>query len=140
MPGIAALSNLRRAVQQFVITDLPVAFDPQGLAAARRALDSSGVLLLGEMHGVRENPLLVRELLRVLELRSLALEWSEELTTAIETFLAEGTVADHPLLWSCDGADHRRASRRAPRAGRGRAAAADPVRWRHRRRLDLVPA
>jgi hypothetical protein len=103
MPGIAALSDLRRAVQQFVITDLPVAFDPRGLAAARRALDASGVLLLGEVHGVRENPLVVRELMRVLELRSLALEWSEELTTAIETFLAEGTVVDHPLLWSGDG-------------------------------------
>jgi hypothetical protein len=38
--------------------------EPSALAAARRSLEESGFLLLGEVHGVRENPLVIRALMR----------------------------------------------------------------------------
>jgi hypothetical protein len=33
--------------------------EPSALAAARRPLEEPGFLLLGEVHGVRENPLVI---------------------------------------------------------------------------------
>jgi hypothetical protein len=77
--------------------------EPPALSAARQSLDSSGLLLLGEIHGVRENPLLVRALMKAFGLTSLALEWPEELTPMIRAFLASGTLAGHPWLWGGDG-------------------------------------
>src|SRR5207237_5234613 len=43
---------------------------------------SECLLLLGEVHGVRENPLLIRALMQTLALTSLALEWPEVLPAA----------------------------------------------------------
>jgi len=90
-------------VAEFVVTDLDLVIEPPALAAARQSLDSSGLLLLGEIHGVRENPLLIRALMNALGLTSLALEWPEDLTPVIRAFLASGTLADHPQLWGGDG-------------------------------------
>lgn len=54
MPGVASLGAFRRAVAEFSFTDLDVVFEAATLATARQALDWSGLLLLGEVHGVRE--------------------------------------------------------------------------------------
>jgi hypothetical protein len=77
--------------------------EPRARAAARQSLDSSGLLLLGEIHGVRENPLLIHALMNAFGLTSLALEWPEDLTPIIRAFLASGTLAGHPWLWGGDG-------------------------------------
>lgn len=103
MPGVASLSDFCHEVDRFFPADLTVEFEPQALVEARRAVDESGVLLLGEVHGVRENPLLIRELMQVLDLHGLALEWPAELMMTIRTFLANGELIDHPLMWSGDG-------------------------------------
>ena len=53
-------------------------------AAAEESLARSGLLLLlGEMHGVTENPLLIGALMADFGLSSLALEWPEGLTPVI---------------------------------------------------------
>jgi hypothetical protein len=90
-------------VNEFVVEDLDLAAEPAALAAAGRSLDSSGLLLLGEMHGVRENPLVIRAVMQAFGLTSLALEWPDELAPVIWTFLAGGPLADHPWLWGGDG-------------------------------------
>jgi len=77
--------------------------EPSALAAARRSLEDSGLLLLGEVHGVRENPLIIRSLMQVFGLTALALEWPDDLAPVIGAFLAEGKLPDHPLLWPGDG-------------------------------------
>ena len=64
MPCVTSLDALHGAVSEFVVTDLDLVIEPPALAAARRSLDSSGLLLLGEVHGVRENPLLIRALMK----------------------------------------------------------------------------
>ena len=103
MPSIASLDALHQAIAEFVVIDLDLMIEPPALAAARQSLDSSGLLLLGETHGVRENPLLIRALMEAFGLTSLALEWPEDLTPIIRAFLASGTLADHPWLWGGDG-------------------------------------
>jgi hypothetical protein len=60
VPCVASLHELDQAVSEFAVTDLDLVIEPAALTAARRSLDCSGLLLLGEAHGVRENPLLIR--------------------------------------------------------------------------------
>jgi hypothetical protein len=86
-----------------VVAGPELVIEPSALAAARRSLDGAGLLLLGEVHGVRENPLLIRALLQAFGLTSLALEWSDDLAPAIAAFLAGEPLADHESLWSGDG-------------------------------------
>ncbi|MGN6794436.1 MAG: hypothetical protein ACTHJW_18780 [Streptosporangiaceae bacterium] len=57
MPTVASLDGLQKAIADFAVTDVGLVVEPAALAAARRSLDESGLLLLGEVHGVRENPL-----------------------------------------------------------------------------------
>lgn len=103
MPSVASLDELRRAVAEFPLTGLPLTVEPAGRAAAQRSLDESGLLLLGEIHGVAENPLLIRALLAEFGLSGLALEWPAELTPTVSAFLAGGPLEDHWLLWPGDG-------------------------------------
>ena len=64
MPSVASLDALHPATAEFVVIDLDLVIEPRALAAARRSLDCSGLLLLGEVHGVRENPLVIRTLMK----------------------------------------------------------------------------
>jgi hypothetical protein len=134
VPSVASLDALHRAVAEFAVTDLDLVIVPPALAAARQSLDSSGLLLLGEIHGVRENPLLIHALMKAFGLTSLALEWPEDLTPMIRAFLASGTLAGHPWLWGRDGRIPPATWRCWPTAG------TDLVRRGHRRGLELVPA
>jgi hypothetical protein len=103
MPGIGSLEALQRAVSEFRTADIELAIDSSAHAAARRSLDESGLLLLGETPGVRENPLLARALMTSLGITGLALEWPTELAPAISDFLAGSRLPDHDLLWSGEG-------------------------------------
>jgi hypothetical protein len=94
---------LQQAAADFTVTDMSLVIEPSALAAARRSLDESGLLLLGEVHGVRENPLIARALMQAFGLNGLALEWHEDLAPVAGAFCAGGALADHPLLWSGDG-------------------------------------
>lgn len=94
--------------------------EPSAGAAARRSLDQSGLLLLGEVHGVGENPLIIRALMQAFGLSGLALEWPGDLAGVISAFAAGGTLSDHPLLWLGDGritAGHLAVLRERARAG-----------------------
>jgi hypothetical protein len=68
------LDAFHRAIAEFLVTDLDLVIEPPALTAARQSLDSSGLLLLGEIHGVRENPLLIHALMNAFGLTSLVLE------------------------------------------------------------------
>ena len=103
MPTVASLEALERAAAEFEIGDVRLVIEPPALTEARRSLDSSGLLLLGEVHGVRENPLVIRALMLALGLSGLALEWPDELTPVIGDYLAGRPLADHLTLWFGDG-------------------------------------
>jgi hypothetical protein len=103
VPPLASLAEFRRAIAGFAVADPCLVVEPAALAAAQQSLDESGFLLLGEVHGVRENPLLVRALMQAFGLTSLAIEWPDDLGPVVGSFLCTGTLADHPLLWLGDG-------------------------------------
>jgi hypothetical protein len=103
VPCVASLDTLHRAVAEFAVTDPGLVIEPPALAATRRSLDSAGLLLLGEVHGVRENPLLIRALMQALGLTGLALEWPGDLAPIIRAFLAGQPLADHWFVWGGDG-------------------------------------
>jgi hypothetical protein len=103
VPGVTSVEDLIQAAAEFVVGDWDLAAEPAAVAAAQQSLDDSGLLLLGEMHGARENPLLARALMQAFGITRLALEWDEDLAPVVEAFLATGTLADHWLLWSGDG-------------------------------------
>jgi hypothetical protein len=100
---VGSIVELERAAADFAVVDLELVIEPAALAAARRSLAESGFLLLGEVHGVRENPIVIRALMRAFGLTGLALEWPQELAPVTGAFLAGEKLADHPLLWFGDG-------------------------------------
>ena len=100
---MTSVEALVQAAAGFVVADVDLVAEPAAAAAAQRSLDGCGLLLLGEMHGARENPLLARALMQAFGITRLALEWDEGLAPVIEALLATGTLADHWLLWSGDG-------------------------------------
>ncbi|MGD0699877.1 MAG: hypothetical protein ABSA02_08340 [Trebonia sp.] len=103
MPGVASLEAFQRAVNEFDITAFRVNFDSAALAAVRQSLDQSGLLLLGEVHGVRQNALVARALMVALDMTGLALEWPAALAKPVSGFFADGRVPEHPQLWGGDG-------------------------------------
>ena len=103
MPALASLAAFTQAVSDFPVSDPGLVLEPAARAAAERSVAESGLLLLGEVHGVRENPLVIRALLQALGLAGLALEWDEELAPVVRAFLAGGALTDHPQLWFGDG-------------------------------------
>ena len=103
MPTVASLEALEHAAAEFEVGDIRLVIEPPALTAARRSLDATGLLLLGEVHGVRENPLVIRALMVALGLTGLALEWQDELTPVIGGYLAGGPLADNITLWFGDG-------------------------------------
>lgn len=103
MPALASLAEFARAVADFPAADLGLEVEPAARGAAERSLAQSGYLLLGEVHGVRENPLIIAALLREFGLAGLALEWPDGLAPVVGAFLAGKGLADHPLLWAGDG-------------------------------------
>jgi hypothetical protein len=79
MPALASRAEFRQAVADFPVEELEVVAEPAAQAEAERSLAESGFLLLGEVHRVWENPLIIAALLRSFALTSLALEWPAEL-------------------------------------------------------------
>ena len=65
------METFLQAADEFVVADLELETEPAAVTAAQRSLDDSGLLLLGEVHGVRENPLLIRALMQAFGLTSL---------------------------------------------------------------------
>ena len=53
-----------------------VQFDQHALARLERSLAGSGIVLVGEPHGVRETPAVLHALAQALGIRPLAFEWS----------------------------------------------------------------
>ncbi|NRQ37268.1 hypothetical protein HII36_36335 [Nonomuraea sp. NN258] len=103
MPGVSTVDELTRAVAEFATDEYELPIEEPALERAARSLEETGLLLLGELHGVRENPLVVMRLMDALGLRSLALEWSRNLEPHLAAYLDGGGGLDHPLWWTGDG-------------------------------------
>lgn len=106
MGALSTLDELRQAIDRDSVESLPLRVEPDAEAAVRESLKSSGLLLVGECHGVAENPLIASALLEHFNLRGLALEWEEAMHPGLDAFFCDGELdelARHPLFWCGDG-------------------------------------
>ena len=87
---MTSVEALTQAVASFVVAGVDLAAEPGAAAAAQQSLDDSGLLLLGEIHGARENPLLARALMQAFGITRLALEWDEDLAPQPRQFTHHG--------------------------------------------------
>lgn len=75
-------------------------FETGVLARARGSVAATGLLVVGEPHGVRETPSALYSLAVALGTRALAFEWShEEMDEPVQGFLRDGSF-DFDWLWS----------------------------------------
>jgi len=103
VPGLSAFADFHLALARFPVDDLGLTAQAAALALARSSVEGTGMLLLGEVHGVAENPLVIRELVALLDLRWVALEWPRELDDTVRAFVDTGMLHDHPFLGWGDG-------------------------------------
>lgn len=95
---VSSASQFAAAVAEHPFPDFE--FGAETLARVGDSLTASGLLLVGEPHGVRETPSVLYALASTLDARAVALEWShEEMGEAIERFLREGAF-DFDRLWT----------------------------------------
>jgi hypothetical protein len=126
VPGVDTIGALLAAVQAFDATPLGLQVDSDADAAVRESLRRTGLVLLGERHGIAQTPVLVGELIAWFGLGAIALEWHEDLRPWLDRWITHGVLAD-PVggdpavgIWSGDGrltAGHLAALRRWAAAG-----------------------
>ncbi len=126
MPGFDTIEALTAAVQASDATPLGLQVDLDADAAVRQSLRRTGLVLLGERHGIEQTPVLVEELIGWFGLGGIALEWHEDLRPWLDRWITHGILADlawgdPPVgVWSGDGrltAGHLAALRRWAAAG-----------------------
>ena len=126
MPGVDTIEALMAAVQAFDATPLGLQVDRDADAAVRESVRRTGLVLLGEGHGIAQTPVLMEELIAWFGLGGIALEWDEDLGPWLDRWITDGVLADlgcrDPAVevWSGDGrltAGHLAALRRWAAAG-----------------------
>ena len=114
------------AVQAFDATPLGLQVDRDADATVRESVRRTGLVLLGEGHGIAQTPVLVEELIAWFGLGGIALEWDEDLRPWLDRWITDGVLADPRCrdpaveVWSGDGrltAGHLAALRRWAAAG-----------------------
>jgi hypothetical protein len=74
-------------------------FDGDSIDAAKASIAETGLVVVGEPHGVYETPGVVYSLALALETRAIAFEWShEEMDEAVQDFVGSGSF-DLERLW-----------------------------------------
>lgn len=96
MPTLAA------AITQFPVDGLALEIDPDAAEAVQTSL-AGGRLLLGEVHGVRENPQIVAALIRRFGIGGLALELPPSVAGSLTDWRRGGPVPEVEPLWWGDG-------------------------------------
>ena len=95
---VSSPSEFARAVEAHPLTD--VSLDDDAVARARAAVGDTGLLVVGEQHGIHETPNVLYTLARALDTRAIAFEWSfEEMDDPVQDFLRTGAF-DFDRLWA----------------------------------------
>jgi hypothetical protein len=95
---VAEREAFEQAVARYELHDFVL--PAEALAVAAASLDRTGLFLLGEIHGVAQTPLAIRELVRHLGIGTLAFEWSyDELDEVVQPVLSTGRI-DLDALWA----------------------------------------
>ena len=121
------IEALTAAAQAFGAQRLGLQVDSDAEAAVRESLRRTGLVLLGEIHGVAQTPVLVEEMIAWFGLGGIVLEWHEDLWPWLERWIADGVLAEPSSgsavageVWGGDGrltAGHLAALRRWANSG-----------------------
>jgi hypothetical protein len=96
-----------QAIEQYAVGEIETDFDEQAVARLQESLDQTKLFLLGEMHGVAENPNIIYTLFKKFGFKRLALEWDgQELQDLVDKFLATGHL-DPEAIKDKDSGDGR---------------------------------
>ena len=125
MPRVDTTQSLAEPVQAFDAAPLGLEVDPEA-DAVRESLQRTGLVLMGERHGIAQTPVLVEKLISWFGLGGIALEWDANLRPWLDRWLTEVSWST-PLgktpamqIWSGDGrltAGHLAVLRRWAAAG-----------------------
>jgi len=102
VPVVSTIVDLQTAAAN-PPTRPPLAVEDRALREVEGSLDATGLVLLGEIHGILQTAGLIAELVDLLDVNLLALEWPTELADVVATWVTTGTLPDHPFLWLGDG-------------------------------------
>lgn len=91
------------AIKSTVIREIETGFDERAVHALAVQLETTKLFLLGETHGVKENPDIIYTLFRKFGFKNLALEWSGTLEATAERFLEAGDLNFDAVKDSPDG-------------------------------------
>jgi hypothetical protein len=100
---VASATPFIEGVEAFVVEDLPLSVDATAAVRLRAKLAAGGPLLVGERHGVEQNPLVAYTLMRRFGLRVLGLDWPVGLQPAVDAFLADRALDVDALAKCGDG-------------------------------------
>lgn len=108
--GPSPVRNIERDKQSFLeaisshaIKEIPTEFDENATQLLSQSVRNTKLFILGEMHGVRENPDIIYTLFRRFGFRDLALEWSPELRETAERYVETGELDFETIKDSPDG-------------------------------------
>jgi hypothetical protein len=99
----AAAARFAAAVDAFVVEELPMEVDAAAAVRLGAKLEAGGPILVGERHGVEQNPLVAHTLMRRFRVRVLGLEWPADLQPAMDAYLSGGRLCAETFTDSGDG-------------------------------------
>jgi erythromycin esterase-like protein len=90
-------------MNSILIYEIPTAFDEDASKNLLASLAKSRLLIMGEMHGVKENVDVIYTLFKKFGFRQLALEWETGLRAVTEHFIETGEIDFEAIQNSSDG-------------------------------------
>jgi hypothetical protein len=96
--------DFRQAVEVHDLQEIETDFDESAVNSLRQQLAETQAFILGEMHGVKENPDVIYTLFKKFGFNNIALEWSErELGEVLKEFLVNNNLNFEDIKDSRDG-------------------------------------
>lgn len=92
-----------KAVNSIVIEEIPAIFNEDACNRLVASLEKTKILIVGEMHGVKENTDVIYTLFKKFRFRQLALEWDSGLKAVVEEYLETGEIDFDAIQESPDG-------------------------------------
>lgn len=98
-----AEQRFREAMEVYDVGSLPVEFESRAADAFEQMLNGQRLALLGEMHGVSENPAGLYAIMKRFQIRGVGLEWQPNLGPMIDEYLKTGQLDFSQIANSADG-------------------------------------
>lgn len=96
-------SSFIEAIKNAQVSEIEAVFDGTAAEELKADLTNARVFLLGETHGVRENPDIIYTLFKKFGFRNLALEWAPSVREVVERYVRTGEMDFDPIQSSPDG-------------------------------------